>query len=278
MKVKSATPVFLVAILLAGLGTFLLTRYVDGVKREARAAARSQERVTVVVAARDIPANTQFRADMITTRLVAKDSVPQDSVTSVTELRELYSSVPFMKDDVIRRSKIVTKNEASSLAFRIPDGKRAITISINESKAVGYAINPGDRVDVIGIFEIRDERTDERIQVAQTILQDIPVLEISTSEPEQEVRSRRTPRTPIATLSVTPEQAEIIALVENEMRLVLTLRPQGETGAVPTEGVRVTSILGIKLPEPAPQPPAPEPQRTVEIFAGGNRQNTPVSR
>lgn len=277
-KASSVIPVVLVALVLSALGTFLLTNYIEGVRREAKASLKNQERVTVIVAARDIPANTQLRADMITTRSFAKDSVPSDSVTTIEELRQLYTRVPVFKEDVLRRSKLVTKDQAGSLAFRIPEGKRAITIGITEVKAVGYSINPGDRVDVIGIFDIRDERTEERVQVAQTILQDVQVLEISTAEPEDEVRSRRAARAPVATLSVSPEEAEVIALVENEMNLVLTLRPQGETQRVSTDGVRVASILGLKIPEPTPPPPAPEPQKTVEIFAGGNRQNAPVSR
>ena len=278
-KTRSAMPLFLLAIALAGAGTFLLMRYVDAVRKEARAAAKKTERITVVVAARDIPANVLLRADMLATRTAAKDSVPSDAVTSVADLKELYTRVPIIKDDVLRRSKIVTRDEAGSLAFRIPEGRRAITVNITESKAVGYSINPGEHVDVIGIFHVRDTASEEEYLLSRTILQDIPVLEISTADiQEEKSRSRSATRSPVATLAVTPEEAEVIALVENEMKLVLTLRPLGETGRITGEGAKLANILGIQPPPPSAPAPAPEPQRTVEIYAGGNRSSSPVPR
>jgi pilus assembly protein CpaB len=278
-KGRSTLPALLLALVLAGVGTMLLLRYVDSVKKQARASIKNVERINVVIAARDIPQNVLLRADMLTTKSVAKDSVPSDAVVSIAEIKELYTRVPILKDDVLRRSKIVTREEAGSLAFRIPEGRRAITLNITESKAVGFSINPGERVDVIGIFQVRDPATDEDYYLSRTILQDIPVLEISTSEIEEEKsRSRSATRAPVATLAVTPEEAEVIALVESEMKLVLTLRPHGDAGRIIGEGAKLADILGIQPPAPAPQAPAPEPQRTVEIFAGGNRSSAPVPR
>ena len=54
-------------------------------------------------------------------------------------------------EEPLRTTKLANKETASGLPYRIPPGKRAVTILMSEQKAVAYAINPGNRVDVMGI-------------------------------------------------------------------------------------------------------------------------------
>ena len=137
---------------------------------------------------------------------------------------------------------------ADSIAFdldQIQKGKRAITISVTELSSVGQFIDPGSRVDILGVFETirkvpygkEGEEYDVTESKVATILQSVEVIAAGRVTSEGGTRQLREQgggyRT--VTLQVTPEDAELLVMAkaQSAVGLVLTLRRKDETNPVP---------------------------------------------
>ena len=119
-----------------------------------------EEMVNVVFTARDIPMRTEIHTDMLAVKAIPKKAIEQMGIQAEIfmkpeETASLFSKVPMVANEILRRGKLTTREEATALSYRIPEGKRAVTVTIDEAKAVGYAIVPDDHVDVIGSFRLR---------------------------------------------------------------------------------------------------------------------------
>ncbi len=282
MQRRSPALMFLLALAMAGFGVFLVVRHVKEV--EARAAGRSaggeMEMVTVIFTKKEVPAQRALLPELVEPRQVARSPnfPPADSVTELETLKDsggeaLYTKYALAEGEIVRRVKVTTKQEATAMAFRVPEGMRAITITVSEPKAVGYAINAGDRVDAIVLYE-----TEGGGGGSQTVLQNVQVLDFPIADPGN---PERRSSAPVVTLAVTPKQAEVLALIENTARgVVLTLRRFDDFEPFETDGTTLAQALGSEAEAPVVkrEAPAPQPERTIEIFQGGQRQQTSVPR
>lgn len=205
-------------------------------------------------------------------------SVPSGSFENLEGLKERVTRMSVLRDEPILESKLAPLGTKGGLSAVIADGKRAITVRVNEVIGVaGFAL-PGNYVDVI--VSTRDESKGKDDQsISKIVLEKILVLAVG------EVASRDETKPKVVnavTLEVTPQEAEAIDLARSVGQLSLVLRNQIDVKSVPTAGVTKDVLLGIKAP-PAPIPVvaapkvkeakrSPAPRREcVEIITGRDR-------
>ena len=241
----SGRGLLLLALLFAAVAAVLafvaLSRTSDN-KDEASAA----DTKTVVVAGRDIPARTELKSDMLKTIDVPVDSVLSNAYSDPSALVGQTTRYPLAENEQVTSLKIgVTKDNAEDqgLSFVLPAGTRAFSITISEESSVGGLILPGDLVDVIAIFQSDLVGVDKAV----TLLQNIEVLAIAqeaqeaippadttaTPEPSGTLGERPedvkpNPQARTVTLSVTQDQAQLLALVQSKGDLALSLRSFGD--------------------------------------------------
>jgi len=267
-----------VSAALAGLGIWLMKDVIERRSKQVVGPQAPEEMVNVVFTARDIPMRTEIHSDMLTIKAIPKKAVQAmgveaDVFSTPEETRALFSKVPMVANEILRRGKLTTREEATALSFRIPEGKRAVTVGIDEAKAVGYAIVPGDHVDVIGQFKL-DEEGKESTEQTQTVLQDVEVLEINMGNSPNQTTSQR----PVVTLAVSPEQAEVLVLTELAARIHFTLRNFRDSAEVQSDGTSISEMLGRTSAPTITEVPAPKQQPTIEIFSGANKTSVSVPR
>jgi pilus assembly protein CpaB len=239
----------------------------------------TDEMVRVLFTACDIPMRTEIKADMLTTRELPRSAVQgmkieSEILNSPDEAAAQFSKVPFVANEPLLRNKLINRDEAIALSFRIPEGKRAVTVRIDEAKAVGYSVVPGDRVDIIGLFSV-EEGEGKACEHSQTVLQDVEVLEINVGA---NPNTTHTPQ-PVATLAVTPDQAEVHVLTELAARTHFALKPFSETGrSVETSGQTIRSILGREAAPTIADVPKPETGKSIQIFSGTTPTTISVPR
>jgi pilus assembly protein CpaB len=127
----------------------------------------------------------------------------------------------------ITKTAIVHGDASGFMAATLPEGMRAISISINADSGAGGFILPNDKVDVI---LTRKSNGSSGRGVAKTILTNLRVLAV-----DQTFKQEKDTRTVIgrtATVEVTPEQAETIAASAQSGQLSLVLRPLTDGAAV----------------------------------------------
>jgi len=161
----------------------------------------------------------------------------------------------------VLRSKITGPGQRASLSLLLQEGKRAVTVRVDDVRGVAGFILPGDFVDVVLIAE---DAATRRESYSEILLQNLKVLAVDQLASERQEQ----PTIPKAvTLEVTPEQAQKILLATNIGRLSLTLRRLADINVASSRRVTVQDLGqfdGKKVIERVEAPPPPPPVVAVE--------------
>jgi len=125
--------------------------------------------------------------------------------------------------ELILESKITGFGEERRMAMQLEEGRRAFTISIDAVSGVAGFVAPGDRVDVLMT------RKTQRGLESVVILENVRVIAVD-QKTDDETNRARVGRT--ATVDVTSEDAQKLALAQQLGRLSLTLRGYQSDGIV----------------------------------------------
>ena len=128
--------VFLVAGLLAG-GVYLF----------------AQPRTQIVRATVDVPVLTQITADMVETIRVSPADAPSGAARSTDEVVGSYAALPLLAGETVDRRALERTPGERALGFAAPlaPGQVAFALPVDPGQAVGAALAPGARVDVIAV-------------------------------------------------------------------------------------------------------------------------------
>jgi pilus assembly protein CpaB len=266
MKNKRALIVMAIAILFGLTAVALASRWL--LMQPSGSAGR------IVVAAADINLGQRLSPEVLKLVEWPAESVPKGAFTDPQKLsgRVLRSAV--LLGEPVSESKLAPTGTMGGLSAVITEGKRAITVRVNDVVGVaGFAL-PGNYVDIIVSMQ-KDPpagQTAAREQsISKIVLERILVLAVA-----QEVnRDETKPKVVNAvTLEVSPEQAEKLDLARSVGTLSLVLRNQVDPESAKTEGATKLTLL----PEAAPPKPAPKPAPVVRQVAAVQKVVEPVRR
>lgn len=254
--------IFLVAAMAAGLvATFAIHRYVS-LKTRIPVAATSQ----VFIAAGDISPGTSLSSQIVKTVTWPQEVIPPGSATSVREIEGRVVKVPIPKGNPILFSMLAPEGTAAGLSGILDDGKRALTVKVDEVAGVAGFIHPGDHVDVLVDLPLK-EASDH---FSKTILHDVSVL--TTGQIWEQKGENKPMVVNTVTLELTPEEAEVLNLASNEGKIRLTLRNRNNKNVAQTQGVTTSFLTGGigKKEDKVPVQPRRE-TKSVEIIKGLDR-------
>jgi pilus assembly protein CpaB len=244
------------AVLAAAGAAFLLTRYMD-----ARITAARVPTTRVVVAASDIPVASPIRPQAL--KIVDWPAIarPEGTVADPAELVGRVALVPISTNEPLLPSKLATADARSGLATLVPSGMRAVAVRVDDVVGVAGFLHPGDQVDVL----VTMRPTDTAPFTTRVVLQNVKVLAVGKElEARPGEREKATPVT-VATLLVSPDDSERIALAASKGQILLTLRGLGDGELVDTQGATPHALFAAVLPPPpAPVAVAERPHRRRE--------------
>jgi pilus assembly protein CpaB len=195
------------------------------------------ETETVVVATSGIKRGDTVSAENVKVVDWPKNAVPDGAFTTLESSIGTVARTPIFENDPITQHKVVDANSKSVLSMLIPDGRRAISIKVNEVTGISGFVAPSSRVDVLVSLPQKDE-DQARTKV---VLQDIEVLAIAQAI---EQRENKPVIVNTVTLNVLPTEAESLTLAANEGSLQLTLRNDRDQARVYTAGVSLDQLVG----------------------------------
>lgn len=247
MKNKRAILVMAVAILFGFAAVVFASRWLLKQPSSGR----------ILVAATDVNLGQRLTPEMFKLADWPADSVPKGAFTDPQKLGGRVLKTNLLMGEPVSEAKLAPAGTLGGLSALITEGKRAITVRVNDVIGVaGFAL-PGNYVDII-VSTQKDvpAGTDARQQnISKIVLERILVLAVA-----QEVnRDETKPRVVNAvTLEVTPEQAEKLDLARSVGTLSLALRNQVDPQSASTEGATKLTLLP-EAPPPVPRKPAPKP-------------------
>ena len=257
MNTKRTT--LMIALLLAVVTGWLTLNYVRSVQQTANAGQRR----TVYVATSEIPARATITASMIQPADRPASATDPDAVTDASTAVGQIALITIPPGGALTQSNIGRSSDAG-LTVRLAPGKRAVSIQIDKVKGVSGLMQPGDRVDVIAVPSARG--AGDEPPPAATILRGLRVLAVGNSiEYTSATPSPQEETSTTVTLEVSPAQADLLAMADQNTTLRLALRsPRESLNSEPTEALRFPSIAPANSAA-APQPviaSAPAPRDT----------------
>ena len=226
-------------------------------------AAFQENTVDIVLAKADIPSGKLISENMLYTQRVDKNSLPAEAATSVARVVDRISTVSIKEKYMIPVDKLVwPTTKETTLAAKTPIGKRAMTISVDNISSLLGMIKPGDYVDVIGVIPLPVEVEGKQAAEPATVplFQNVLILSVGTelgAGSEKESASRRkasefTPKesaAPLITLSLSPEEANILAFVKEQGKIQLILRSPGDAQTRPVQPTSWATVLKYLFPQ-----------------------------
>jgi len=222
------------------LGLVVTAYAVDWVSRKG-----TIESNKVVVASSDIELGSKLNLQMLTTVDWPSGSVPQGAFTELKDLQDRVVRISVQRGEAVLASKLAPIGTQGGLSAVISEGKRAMTVRVNDVVGVaGFAL-PGNYVDVmVNALQERDGRFEENRQISKTVLEHVLVLAVA----QESSRDDTKPKVVNAvTLELSIDDAEKLDLARNVGTLSLVLRNQIDKEPVITTGITKKQLFGERV-------------------------------
>jgi pilus assembly protein CpaB len=261
---KSNRVMLLLALFLGAVSAVLIVVYLSqsGGGDGGDSAQPALGTAPVVVAAQEIPAGTRVTAEMLTVSNLPTTAVLTGAFEAPDDIVGTVTRVPVTAGEQVISSKITGGDLALSeygedipASVLIPDGMRAVSISVSKLTSAGGLIRAGDYVDIILTLsvEVLDDDGEEagQNQVAGTILQNVQILALDQNVAETVIAEGADdtsvpsaagdlkPDASTVTFVAAPVHAEVLALADLcretfNGRITLSLRAFGDDAPVTT--------------------------------------------
>jgi len=201
----------------------------------------------VVVANADLSLGAELKAEDVKVALFPEGQAPEGAFVRPDEVVGRGVIVSIVKNEPILPAKLASKEAGSGLPPVIPEGMRAVSVRVNEVIGVAGYVLPGTRVDVLATASPTNNPVDMTTKV---VLANVQVLTAGTRL-EQDQKDGKPVQVTVVTMSVTPEQAERLALASTEGKIQLALRNPLDQTAPATPGIKPAVLLGVAKAAPA---------------------------
>jgi pilus assembly protein CpaB len=254
----------------------------------------------IVIATKAMNMGVTVKPDDVKLAKVPVETFPRGAFSKVEDVIDRPTMSNILADEPVLEGRLASRDSGMGLAPIIPVGMRGVAVRVNDVAGVAGFVLPGMRVDVL----VTGRPPNSEGTMTKTCLQNIRVL--SAGQTMQADSKGQALPAPTVTLLVTPDQAEILTLANQEGNIQLVLRNGSDQLAdrSMTPGVGIAELYGVKAqrvrtqvenpvesaPAPMrprfqtatvvaqPPPPLPPPPDQIIVIRGNQRFVEAVSR
>ncbi len=272
------------AIILGLLAVFLSNRYFQKKEKELFQGTKPKP---VLVAARDIPADTIIKKSDIKIAQIPAKFIQPSAVNSIKAVVDKMTTAFIFKGEQIVSTKLVSPEKGKWLAIKTPAGKRAVSISADSVTGVSGLLKPGDYVDILGTFDlikIGESGKQEIQSVTLPLFQNVLVLAVGKemrkfSLPREGRRGREEKEISTVTLALSPQDAKNLVFAEEKGKIRLLLRGTKDEMETPLSIVNFSTLLQKFSPSVSAQERVKKikKEESVEVFRGLEKEEVKPS-
>ena len=217
----------------------------------------------VAVAAVDINLGTRLTPDMVRLTDWPAGSVQKDSFAELKALDTRVVKVTLQRGEPLTEAKLAPVGATGGLSAVVAEGKRAMTVRVNDVIGVaGFAL-PGNFVDILVSTQEENNNkagSNKDLNISKLVLERILVLAVAQESSQNDTKPKVVSA---VTLEVTPEQAEKLDLARSVGQLSLVLRNQVDMKPTDTDGATKQTLLYTQAEKPAAVLAAAPPVKVV---------------
>jgi pilus assembly protein CpaB len=243
------------------------------------AEAKSMPTVQVVVSSKPLPLGTRLQSSDL--RLVTWPAAQpvQGMFTRIEDCTNRAVITSLVENEPLLEGKLAPREGGAGLSTTIPDGMRAVSVSVNDVIGVAGFVVPGTMVDVLVTGSAGS--AGQNGNVTRTILENVRVM--AAGQRVEQDREGKPQTVPVITLLVTPQDANTLTMASTQGRIQLALRNTLDSKKVDPPAVLQANLFGGAPPPPpgpkktravTPSPAAAPPPSTfnVEVIRGDKRE------
>jgi pilus assembly protein CpaB len=271
----------LIGLVIALVIAFLLSSFVY---KQFQKASVVQPTTTqsLVVAALPLPLGT--RLDASNTRIIQWPGNQQVAgmFARVEDVTNRAIITPLVENEPVLEGKLAPKESGAGLSATIPEGMRALSVSVNEVIGVAGFVIPGTMVDVLVTGRAMGPNSLAG-DLTRTILENVRVL--AAGQKVQQDREGKPQTVAVITLLVSPDDATKLTMAANDGKIQLALRntvDSKKNDPATIQQAELFTASGPKLTikhsgtgggKKSVTPPSPPPPYVIEVITGNKREN-----
>ncbi len=215
---------FLLAMICGLLAAGSMYIYLNGATKNTTTSLKP-----LVVVKVNIPARSIIVASQLEVKDVPTQGYPRGGYSTIQNVVGSVALLNLSVGDLIVSSMLERQTSensdpgvitGSTTALTVPDGKRAVAIPIGLVSGVGYALKPGDHVDILVTIDIKDSSTNlQPVTVTSLAAQDVLVLSVGESFSGDKTKAETKSHT--VALSVPQAMAVTLGSEKGSLRLLL---------------------------------------------------------
>ena len=187
--------------------------------------------------------------------------------------RALITSISL--NEPILEGKLAPREAGAGLPATIPEGMRALSVSVNEVVGVAGFVIPGTMVDVLVTGQLPGNKAPGENFITRTVLENVKVL--AAGQKVEQDRDGKPQTVPVVTLLVSPDDASKLTMASTEGKIQLALRNTIDaklTNPAPVlQGVLFAGpVTPVRTGGHKPAPPSPPALYLVEVITGGKKE------
>jgi pilus assembly protein CpaB len=290
MAAKRYSFVFYIAIIVAVAATYSVFKVLESTKASSKVAT-----APVVVAAKDINEGEAIDRLALTVAQWPVATIPVGAYGRIDSVAGRVARVKVFTGEPMVPGRLTPEGTEPGLLSKIQPGKRAFSIRINDVTGIAGLIPPDSRVDILLVTTVGSNST----RTGKIFMENMRILGVGTQTVKTE-DGRPIPAT-VATLEVTPEETERLAVAQASGTIQLVLRGYGDPDSAKTKGATTADVerqlrnaptstlprraasnapatravpetVHVRDPGPTQPKTAPKPDSNkVEVFRGGNK-------
>jgi pilus assembly protein CpaB len=205
-------------------------------------APKTEKQVKIIVAAHDMPLGLMLKPADLKAIAYPESGVPKGAILETKDALYHVLLVSVNSNEPVLLSKLSTVTGAEGMSATIEPGYRAVSVSITDANGVSGLIQPNSRVDVLFT------RTGTIAEAStSTILQNVKVLYTGHAVASGQTADPRAPRAQVATLLLTPPEAQKLELAKNQGKIGLSLRNPLDKSESENAGPMTAEVLDPTL-------------------------------
>jgi pilus assembly protein CpaB len=221
-----------------GLVTALAARSFLSHQMEAIAESNKRETVDIVVVKTDVAAGSKLGKENLAVRKIPVDFAQSGAIRPEDFSRIDGKAIAYnLKSGEMLMWSQMEAQRAPTFSARLPPGRRAITVVVDEINSISGMLEPGDRIDLMFAVEQNGQK------LVLPLLQSMQIM-ATGQRVVDDPKSGEKSQFATVTLNATPEQAKNIIIARETGKLTALLRNPNDTEPIGNKSLDLAGLFG----------------------------------